>query len=737
MEAVTATLQHSYTLGQHGPTKALGAKQSHGSPLEPGRPEEQQQHHKPFFYVQSSQPCFPMQTLQWPLPYNPYYNYPGLGFGLPVMPHYQMNPYMEPPGFILPHTQLHLMDYRRMLSPQYYQNMAFHARRFRCQQASAFRETTTSEVQTEPLQAVQGTLAESAVSLSPGSPGGQRDCPAALQYSGGTPLSSTGTPSKSSLVIQTDETEGCSTTPRLLLVHEKTKTGSQTSPPQDKMPPAEQSTSAVPVCPDILLVGTPNSGSEEQQTSAAENLSSKETEESPGSPDDRSVTPSFHLPFEPKYLDELRKMESIVWSARETSVSSVEPLVQNTSTIAMNESMAGLEESLRAEPEMPPVDSFGNDTVPEADLCFVMEDLASEDSQKSEMTGKAEEALFSTLLLESSPLQVRKVPPRRELDPSDHQDTSFESLPAYLPSSSWLSDFENIYYSSKMLPASRKPSRPLGGRVFNTHGRRRKPDPEFKEPPKQRFKLQEKVDRRSLSDHECCLSRKFNEDSFNPHVSKAERLCSRCLSKRRICSSSSPAREGLRGLKRKAAPFQQWNDVLLPTCDACTSHAKIRLRKTSDPNLHVPHRGPDTEGESDGNSSSPAGVKWRSADAPRKLAGVKRPLASKQNVCVAVHPKLKDRCVCTELHPQLAAWERLHLRNHGNDIPETDENCFVPGTLQAKLSGGDQPCQGHGWQAAERSWRDAMPNMDHHRPQHSNKHKVSQPQGNRTKDTRC
>ncbi|XP_024135412.1 uncharacterized protein LOC112151034 isoform X2 [Oryzias melastigma] len=677
MEAVSSTLKHSYTLGQQCPNKGLGAKQSHGSPPEPGRPEEQQQqHHKPFFYVQSSQPCFPMQTLQWPLPYNPYYTYPGLGFGLPVMPHYQINPYMEPPGFIVPHTQLHLMDYRRMLSPQYYQTMAFHARRFRCQPASAFRETTSSEVQTEPLQR---TPAQTGPSDAKPRSSERSDCPAVLQHAA----------SKCSLVTQTEESGGRSTPPRPPLGREQ-----QTSPPHGKRPrlPAEK--------PDILLVGTSGegaTGSEELQTSAAENLNSKEAEETPG-----SATPNFHLPFEPKYLDELKKMESIVWSAGDTSVSSLEPLVQNGS-----ESMAVLEESLRP---------AGEEMLPEADLCFVMEDLASEDSQKS-ATAPAETALFSALLLESSPLQ--KVPPRGELDLQDHQDTSFESLPAYLPSSSWLSDFENIYYSSKLLPASRKQSRPLSGRGF---GRRRKVDLEFKEPPKQKFKLQEKADRRSLSDHECCLSRKFTENVFSPHLSKAERLCSRCLSKRRICSSSSPTRDGVRGLKRKAAPFQQWNDVLLPTCDACSSHAKIRLRKASDPDLH------STEGESDGNSSCPARMKWRSA-------GVKRPLASKQNVCAAAHPKLRERCACAELlHPPLKAWERLHSRNHGNNIPETDENCFASETLQCTPRGGDSPCQG--WQA-ERSWRDAVPATDRHRSQHANKHKMSQPPGNHTKDTRC
>ena len=92
MEAATSTLHHSYGLGprspnvMHGAQLAQGPRQSDQGPSGAPRHEQQQQpHHKPFFYIQPMQPCLPMQNMQWPAPmpmpvsYNPYYGYPGLG----------------------------------------------------------------------------------------------------------------------------------------------------------------------------------------------------------------------------------------------------------------------------------------------------------------------------------------------------------------------------------------------------------------------------------------------------------------------------------------------------------------------------------------------------------------------------------------------------------------------------------------------------------------------------------
>lgn len=80
-------MQQSFGQGPRDPDHPHGVQQSPGAQQAPGgasgasRPEEQ--HHKPFFYIQPSQPYLPLQSLQWSVPmpvpvsYNPYYSYPG------------------------------------------------------------------------------------------------------------------------------------------------------------------------------------------------------------------------------------------------------------------------------------------------------------------------------------------------------------------------------------------------------------------------------------------------------------------------------------------------------------------------------------------------------------------------------------------------------------------------------------------------------------------------------------
>ncbi|XP_035516287.1 uncharacterized protein LOC118327120 [Morone saxatilis] len=844
MEAATSTMQHTFGLGPRGPNPAYGAQQGQG-PHQPApgpsggqHPEEQhQQHHKPFFYIQPLQPYLPMQSLQWPVPvpmpvsYNPYYSYPGLGYSIPVMPNYQPNPYMEPPGFVVPHTHLHLMDYRRMLNPQYYQTMAYHSRRFRYQHNSQTREMTSSEVQTEPLSATQRTSTPGSSNVeasralpvhsnhSPGIPTSQPLSPAlavqkgdqSLELKDMVPSSSTRTPPNSSFVIQTEEVRiECCTTPvglQLLHSHETAEVSHSFS--QDMVQcsstfqghvlqdeelhlPADQSEQALQACPDILLVGNPSSGekipapeeSRDQTDSAtvASNFVSQaaphgDVQETSSEKDLNIASKNFHfkvvhLPFDPKYLDELRKMESTVWSMGETLISSPESLIQSN-TESLDETLAAdvpstdvltMREKTIAEEvvpmiELPPltedeledivptVEGPGDEMLSGADRCHMMD--VAEESPVTELMHTAEVAHAPyLLLLDNSPLKADRNQHRRDSIVHDHQDTSFESLPAYLPSTSWLADFDNVYYCSKLPPTPKKHNRPLNSRGLDVPSRRRKLDLEFKEPPtvrkpKERYKPKGKVDRRSLSDHECCLSRNFNENAFAP---KRERLCTRCLAKRRICTSASPGLES-RTLKRKAVPFQQRNDALLPTCEACKSHSKKQpMKKGSSPDVRGRHHGNDTEGESSGNSSCRTGSKWRADDDPRRLIDLKRPLASKQNLekyPPATYPKLRERnCMCNEPQHQSVGWERLHHCPHGNAIREMDENRVVPSSLQDKWRNMDQIYLPHRWQA-EKSWKAMMPNPDSSkneaRSQHLNKHKKSQPQsqGSRRKDTRC
>ncbi|CAJ1081693.1 uncharacterized protein LOC117828805 [Xyrichtys novacula] len=832
MEAAASFLQQPFSFGPQGSNPPHGAQRTQGpqqsGPTAAPRPEEHQQpHHKPFFYVQPSQPFLPVQSLQWPLhmpmpvSYNPYYGYPGLGYGMPMMPHYQPNPYMEPPSFVVPHTNLHLVDYRRILNPQYYQTMAYHSRRFRYQHNSQTRETTSSEVQTEPLSTTQRTSTPGSSSTEASSsisiprthnrdPVRQQTSPSlAVQRVDPPPeqkdtmaLSTTRTPPNGSFVIQTEEVriECCTTPAGLQLLHSREtaevshsfsqdvvqrSSVVQNRVLQDKAPrhPADQLDQGLQACPDILLVGKSSSNEkiptlEETSPAAVPEFGSPLEVRCKG--EDHVTSKNFqfkvvHLPFDSKYLDELRKMESTVWSLEDTLIASPESVIQNSLKESRNESLIA---------EVPSADvlKFREEDAEEVVPMIEMRSLAHDDLEDMVLTVEgpgdvlvpdpdmyprmevpvAEEAPVMLkeevahvpylLLLDKSSPQAERSQHRRETNIQDHQDTSFESLPAYLPSTSWLADFDSVYYCSKMPPTPKKQIKPLSNHSLDVPSRRRKLDLEYKEQPmtrkpKERYKPKGKVDRRSLSDHECCLSRNFNENAFTPYASKRERLCSRCLSKRQICMSVTSGLDG-RTLKRKATPFQPWNNAPLPTCEACKAHSKNQLiRGGSNHKLCGPY-GHDTEGDSSENSLSRAGSKWRPADDPGKLSDLKRPLTSKQNLekyPAVMCPKPREKnCVCNEPQHQASSWEHLRHCPHGNTIREMDENCSAPFSPQHKWRSMNQTYLTHRWHT-EKSWKGATPYADVNgskndvRSQHLNKHKKSQPRSQeiRRKDTRC
>lgn len=680
---------------------------------------------------------------------------------MPMMPNYQPNPYMEPPGFVIPHTHLHLMDYRRMLNPQYYQTMAYHSRRFRYQHNSQTREMTSSEVQTEPLSATQRTSTPSSSKVeasrgSPGVPTSQPLSPAlvlrkldhSLEVKDVVPPSTSTTrmTPKGNFVIQTEEVRiECCTTPgglQVLHSHETAEVSHGFSQDmvqcssilqggvlQDKglCLPADESEHSLQSCPDILLVGTPSSSEAipalEESKNQTDNREAApahgEAQEMSG---EKDLTPknfqfrAVHMPYDPKYLDELRKMESTVWSMEDTLIPSPESLLQNDQTESHDEEAEVPSADVLTVIEKPPTD----EVVPMIEMPSLTADeledaVPTMEGLEDEMCAVAEETSHTAevehapylLLSDYSPLKAKQ--PRREQTLQDHQDTSFESLPAYLPSTSWLADFDTVYYCSKLPPTPKKQNRPPGNRGLDVPSRRRKLDLEYKEQPpvrkpKERYKPKGKVDRRSLSDHECCISRNFNENVFNPYVSKRERLCTRCLAKRRLCTPASPGLDG-RNLQRKV-PFQQRNDALLPTCEACKSHSttgKHLMRKAARVDARGRHLGHDTEGESSENGS--CRTKWRAADDLRKSNDLKRPLASKQNVDThpaVMYPKLKEKnCGCNEPLHQSAAWERLRHCPHGNAIRQMDENCDLPVSLQDKWTHVDQTYQMQRWQTGE------------------------------------
>lgn len=693
-----------------------------------------------------------------------------------MMSHYQTNPYLEPPapGFVVPHTHLHLMDYRRVLNPQYYQTMAYHARRFRYQHNSAAKEMTSSEVQTEPLESARRSSTQSSHKNSnmSSSPTGtvfspalavQKDHSSAIQEKV-LPVTATRTPSNSSFMIQTEEVriECCTTPVGLQLLHAHENADLSHSFSQDVVQcksvlhslqdegiqlPADQSEQELQVCPDIQLVGQLSTGENILPLEEPGNLTNPVTKSSSlesqevhcanveETRTDLGIIPKkfnlrdIHLPFDPKYLDELRKMEYTVWSAEETLISSPDMLIQNsfvksnnnhnsqTASVEANapeillkedtlikESVHVIEMIPLAEDELevPLVETVGRAMTSEGDIC-----LAAEDSPMSDLTN-SEVVLSPSMVVDNSPLSADGDQQKQETNDEDNQDTSFESLPAYLPSTSWLSNFDHNYYCNKMPSAPKKQNKPLNCHGSNVPKRRRKLDMDYKEPcvrkPKERYIPKGKVDRQSFSDNEYCLSRNFNENLYSPYLSNKGRLCSRCLEKRRICTSSSEC-DG-QNLKRKAIPFQQWNDSPLPTCEACRSHTQQRLRNHFNPNVCSPHQRCDTEGESSGNSSCRTTPSWRAANDSVKITDFKKPLMSKSNTNgppAVIYPKALKNCVCNDLQHQSVALERLRHCPHGNTIREIDENCAGPVSLKKNWRNTDQLYPIHSWQTGKQT----------------------------------
>ncbi|XP_061614286.1 bucky ball-like isoform X2 [Phyllopteryx taeniolatus] len=118
-----------------------------------GNGQQRSHHPRPFFYVQPpSQPYYLYQHWQMNNPYNHYGVPAGFNFGRPYMAPYQFMPY---PGFVFPHAPLYPVDYRRMFEPRFCGPIWNDGPRPQHQQQShGRRETASSEVQTDPSDAI-------------------------------------------------------------------------------------------------------------------------------------------------------------------------------------------------------------------------------------------------------------------------------------------------------------------------------------------------------------------------------------------------------------------------------------------------------------------------------------------------------------------------------------------------------------------------------------------------------
>lgn len=650
---------------------------------------------------------------------------------------YQSYPYMEPPSFVVPQTHLHLMDYRRMLNPQYYQTMAYQSRRFRYQHNNQTREMTNSEVQTEPLSGTERTAIPSSTQLeapssfpvySSSPPRNQRISPAVAvqrdnpfaELKDAMVPSPTRAPTKGSFVIQTEEVriECCATPAGLQLLHSQETTGVSHSFSQDLVQcsaaleghvmdnassiPEDQSEQGLRSCPDILLVGTPNSGEnvppleEESAGGVYSGEIQAALDEKDASTTSKTLQREIQLPFDPKCLDELRKMEAMVWSAEGSLLPSSESFIKNDYADSYHEKLADETPTAdvpqaREEPLAAGNGVHASDRPPCVASQAEKGVLLDPPGTVEELTASAEAADEPyLLLLDNSPPEEEDNEDRNESSLQDQRDSSFESLPAYLPSASRLADFESVRYRSRLPPCVQKQNRPLSRYGSDLPSRRRKADLECKgramvHLPTERYKAIGKVDRRSLSDHECCLgTNRYSKNSFPPYGSKVYlsnyRLCTRCLAKRRVCTSPGSGPDS-RTLKRKAVPFRQRNEPSLPTCDACMRRSRKRPLRSCSP-------GRDSEGDSSENSCGRTGTKCRASDGIGRPDELKRPLASRQNL--VPHPagtfsKPRERnCVCTQLPCQFVSQELLFRCPHGNTIQEMDENSAVPLTPQEK-----------------------------------------------------
>lgn len=634
------------------------------------------------------------------------------------MPTYQSYPYMEPPSFVVPQTHLHLMDYRRLLNPQYYQTMAYQSRRFRYQHNGQTREMTNSEVQTEPLSGTERTTspvstqleASSSFHVCSSSPPSDQPSSAAAAVQQDDQKDEMVPPTNGSFVIQTEEVriKCCATPVGLQLLGSHEATGLSHSFSQDLVQcssaleghvmdnasvlPEDQSEQGLCLCPDILLVGAPGSG---------ENVPALEEQESAGkvfpreiptaSATSKTLERQIQRPFDPKYLAELRKMESVVWSAEERLIPSSESFIKNDYVDASAENPA--EENPKADVPAVREEPLAEGTRDgPSSPGGVLVDPNGTQEVKAEPRTSAEAADQPYLLLpDNSPPGDEDNEDRNDTSVQEHQDSSFESLPAYLPSASWLADFESVRYRNRFPTAVPKRNGPLSRCGSDLLSRRRRADLECKGQAMvglstERDRPRGKLERRSLSDHECCLGRNHHsQNSYSSYGSKRDRLCTRCLAKQAICTSPRPGLDS-RTHNKKAAPFQRIHPSV-PTCDTCMRQSKKHPLRISSPDGGC-RPGRDSEGESSENSCSRVGTKCGTAEGIGRTKELKKPLASKQNLLVqpgGTFSKLRERnCLCTQQPCQFVPRERLFRCPHGNATHEMDENCAVSLRLQEK-----------------------------------------------------
>uniref|UniRef100_A0AAR2LNU8 Bucky ball n=1 Tax=Pygocentrus nattereri TaxID=42514 RepID=A0AAR2LNU8_PYGNA len=604
---VVAAPQHSSGVGPqaenipHGPPPVQGPRPPvPGSFRGPYPDRQQQQNGWPFFCVPPSQPYLPYQ---WPMPvpYVPYGGFPGMGmcYGMVVQP-FSPASYMEPPGYILPHAQLHMADYRRMMAPHLPPTMAYQARRFRYQHTTpSGRVMVSSEVQTEPVgtespqhdckgatssqtnsESGRGTASSSNFS-SPKPHADTSACPEeAFGITLNKSLADTVDPTSnvssavpnSEIVFQAEEVriECSGTRAGLKIIHAKetTELASSGELLQCNMGSVHSAEDVVLRCYQPLAFG-------DDQTEPLDDLSHA----------DDTEMHTLAVQGDPSLVKGEDDLCASVWS-----VESLVPYVPSAEWMIQNGLLTPQKPSLATVMEVP-----------------------------SEVPLEASQPAADAASTPQENLQTERA---IELDGQDSV-TSLESLPPYLPAASWLADFSNVYYSK--LPSNVQQVGNLGTWPEGQLGEKsevsqdtnvkslvspKSGSVQFKEP---RSRHRSRTAGLSPSHLDGCP---VKSHSGMPHSPEHKvRMCKSCLVKqkaRNVSGSPSPNSNCVK--RHKAAHSHLTGDkTKLHLCAVCICDPeKSRCKASVD--------GETTEGEASENSLYPiAGPKKRAADGQKML----------------------------------------------------------------------------------------------------------------------
>lgn len=523
----------------------------------------------------------------------------GYGMALPPFPPAS---YVEAPGYILPHNQLHMVDYRRMTAPHLAPTMAYQARRFRYQHTTpSGRVMVSSEVQTEPVGTVsrqQGcnvvtstqsnsesgrSTDSSSVFSSPRPNEDKSACPEkGCKIAGET--ARVATVQNGGILFQAEEVRiECSGSPSAVkITHSKETTELASNADgellQCNMGCAEDVVlrcfQPVPFeddeeregmkglghledpCPDIVMVSCPSSGSvsalEGSIVAPVEPVNStlvvqadpslvKDAQDICGNPKNIHFK-ILRLPLELQCLDELRQMEASVWS-----VESLMPYVPASEWMMQNSLMT---------PGKPP-------------LATVMEVPAESPVQSNQSLTDA-----TPSLLEAGTVV--------EFDGQDSM-TSLESLPPFLPSASRLAGFGNAYYNklssdvyrntspdnwAKEQPEIHQDAKVLSGQ--------RSPNTEPKNLKEEMTNQNPMITGVSRSDQERCAPHLFPD---SPHKRKV-RMCKICSVKRGadVCSGSLSSKGGCMKRYKVARAHVTGDKVKVPLCATCLRDPEKKAR---------------------------------------------------------------------------------------------------------------------------------------------------------------